>query len=486
MNFVYIALNKNNQKIEGEVSAENLNIARDRLHGMGLSILSITEKKEEDFSITQEVKTEQAPKDYKSFEFKALDKKKKEIIGTIDADSEINAYFRLKDEFHFEVQSMFDLDASEMEKERQKVSLAEELEKKYQMYAASVPQEISQKRDDLNDFEEKTNQKLELLRNQVEIMIVQIKTLLKKIENDGAKAGDSARIETLIAELERIKMSNNITHIRSLAERILDMAESLFKEEEEFKVIIKQKKNLKQIDKLDKLYHQNAVDISNVTGVLNKLSILVKQYGKSLGIKEKPQNVLPKEDFMSAMNPKGLLEKDDFNEKPKEEIGITLSAELKKMLAFKQDASMRRVAFQNFKNLLPLYFRSSKKQKDSINKGEKTLGWSFLKFHKKVDTSQADFENIFREIEMFFSWLLFFYLIYFYVGGLVLQKNLMFLHNFFYKTITSEVILFFVLFVFVFSLLVKIKIKFFRQSFFGGVFLFFIGVLTVGMYVLNY
>lgn len=484
MNFAYVALNKTNQKVEGELAAADANEARKRLHDMGLSILSITEQKDVGSKTNDNVNVDQQtePRDYKSFEFKAIDPKGKEIIGTIDADEAIRAYLRLRDEFHFTVESLFDLDASEIEKEKQKNTLTQDLEKKYELFHAD--EEINKgEDDDLEEFEKKNKEKLELLRGQIEVMVAQIRQLLNKTKADSSKKIEVSRIETLIGEMERIKMSNNVPHIRKLAERILDMAEELFKDSENYQVIIKQKESLKKLEKFDNIYHQDAVDIGNVSGILNKLSVLVKKYSSKLGLINESSNITKKEKLEPVLKSDDLIERVDLIEKSGPEIKESLKTELKKIVAWKVKPGQRSTAFKNAKTLLIAYLKKPKLEKDEE---EKTWFEKIFSTKKDVDKTKSDYENVFREIDMFLSWLIFFYLIYLYLGGMILQKNLGLLNNFFYKTFTSEIILFFVFFVFVFSLLTKIKIKFLRQSFWGGLSLCCVGFLSVLIYVVNY
>lgn len=485
MIFSYVALNKGNKKVEGNMPADDISSARKKLHEMGFSVLSIEEKKEEAGEKVVE-------KDYFSYEFKAVDQKGKEIVGTIDAVNALKAYTRLVDEFHFEVEYLFDLDANNLEQEQQKEGLVADLKSQYQMSASprSETQEKTQKEEDLSINEQVGFTKINVLRNQIDIMIVTIKGLLKKIEGEESKKSKILVIKNLLNELERVKMSNNLSNTRSLADRILSAAEDLFKGEDDYQVVVKQKQSLKNTDndKMQQFYYQNAVELEGFTGALKKASRLLQKYINNLGIK------IPGVNNLDASNLLNITEKKPVFDSTLEDVAVKVyqvaellgesksalkekvKRELKALFNFKSKTNQeRKLAWLNLKTLLQVYLKS--------NQDEKSKWWSFSMSYNQ---EKSDYENVFREVDIFLSWLLCFYIVFYYLGGMVLQKNLNFLSGFMYKTVTVDFLLYFVFFIFVSSLLIKLKIKFFRQSFFGGVFVLLINVFLVMFYVLNY
>ena len=486
MIFDYIALNKSNNKVKGEITAEDLASARKRLHSMGLTVLAVNEKKEE---------TQQEEKnDYASFEFKGIDKKEKEIIGTIDAKDSLQAYVRLKNEFFFDVKYIFDLAANEITKEQQKKELAKELQQKYELSGLANKEKECKKEDDkLAELEKANINKLNILRNQVDVMIAQIKTVLGKVKDEPEKRMELNQIKSLIGELERIKMSNNIKHIKSVAERILEIAESLFKDRDEYKIIIKQKKNLKSFDlgKLQQMQYRESVEIKGISGALDKASKLFKKYVGKIGIDfGKDKKITSNKIFKEQLeNSKSLLNEVDLIEKNKNDLKNSLKENLKILLSFSKKSKINKwTAFLNSKLLLKVYLRKTKEINLKTNKKElKRFGYlkHFFRY-RNINSTKKDYQNIFVEINNFLGWLLCFYFAYFYVGALVLQKNLSFLKTFFYKTLSSEFLLVLFFTFFIFHLLTNLKIKFFRQSFFGTLFLLSVGLFSILFFSLNY
>lgn len=483
MIFDYIALNKSNNKVQGEVVAESLEDARGRLHGMGLIVLAVNERKE-----TEQKKIDTlagTKKDYFSFEFQGIDQKGKEIVGTIDAKDAFSAYIRLKNEFFFDVRYIFDLAANESEKDKQKTELVQDLQKKYELAGlADAEKEEKAVADEVAVLEKENIAKMEVLRNQIDIMLAQIKTALIKIQDDFSKREELSQIKTLIGELERVKMSNNIKHIKSVAERILEIAESLFKGKEEYKVVIKQKAEIKSIDleKIQQVQQKQAAEIKGIAGVLDKASEFFKKYIGRTGI-DKNKLVLDESLQKKMEKNQRMMSEVDLAQKNKEVLRSDFKKNLK-LLLIAEDNQIKRKAWNDCKVILKNYFRRYKLETNQTE--VKKSFWRSFFTARNPDLNKKDYQNIFIEINHFLGWLICFYVVYFVLGGLVLQKNLFLFKTFFYRTIFSEflIVLFFALFIF--QLLTIFKIKFFRQSFLGGTFLFLLGCFSVLLYSLNF
>jgi len=484
MTFDYIALNKSNKKVEGEIVAEDLSAARKRLHGMSLTVLAINKRKEA--SELQENVAEK--KDYTSFEFKGVDDRGKEIIGTIDAKDALRAYIRLKNEFLFDVKYLFDLDADEIEKERQKKQLAKELQQKYELTGFAEKEKETQKEEnDLIELEKKNAKKLDFLRNQVDTMIAKIKVVLLKVQNEKEKQAEINQIRTLIGELERIKMSNNIKHIRGMAERILDLAESLFKGKEGYHAVIKQKENLKAFDmgRLQQMQYRELVEIKGISGALDKASKLFKKYVSKIGIYKESKSELEGITDKQILTSQDFLAETDLLDKSQNDLKNSFKKNFKRIFALgKTTLVERKIAWHNMLVLLKVFIFKFKKDKKNQNK-QKSFFPTFLK-PKALDYSKKDYQGVFIEINHFLGWLICFYLGYFYLGSLVIQKNLTFFKEFFYKTILSDLLLGLLFAFFVFHLLTNLKIKFFRQSFWATFSLLFVGIFSVLFFNLNY
>lgn len=490
MIFDYIALNKGNNKVEGEVSAKDLPSARKRLHSMGLTVLAVNERKEE---IKKEEKKE-TKKDFLSFEFKGIDKKGKEIVGTIDAKDSFSAYVRLKKEFFFDVKYMMDLAVDESEQERQKKEWVKELQKKYEATGLSEEQdEHTKEDDDLEELEKSNAAKLEVLRNQVEVMLAQIKAVLEKVKEDSKNRSDLSNIKILIGELERVKMSNNMKHIKGVAERILNTAENLLRDKEGYQVIVKQKKNLdsSNLERIRQQQYRSAVEAKGISSALKHASNFFNKYTKIIGFDsiEKKKDESPKKKQALKQNTEkkeNILSDVDLLKKTRKEIAADLKTNFKNLIRFgKKEKADRKSAFMNILSLVKIYFKkpeTKKEEKDIQEQKKQTKSSS----KQTLNPSKKDYHRVFVELNVFLGWLLCFYLVYFYVGGLIIQKNLSFFKDFFHKTIVSEFLLLLFFSFFIFHLLINLKIKFFRQSFLGGVLLFSLGGFFILFYSINF
>jgi len=106
-NFRYIAINRDNKKVAGQITAETEEQARKELHRLSFSVLTMTLDSE---------KRKQTATGVKNFEFEGVDKTGKPVKGTIEGTSELPAYRRLVEEYQFRVAYLANEDATPEEK----------------------------------------------------------------------------------------------------------------------------------------------------------------------------------------------------------------------------------------------------------------------------------------------------------------------------------------------------------------------------------
>ena len=92
--FKYTAINAENQKLSGSIDAVDEVEARAKLNGFGMSIINMQK--------LSEIEIQALAKENK-LQFHSQDTNGKNVIGTIAADSEIEAYTKLKDEYQLTV-----------------------------------------------------------------------------------------------------------------------------------------------------------------------------------------------------------------------------------------------------------------------------------------------------------------------------------------------------------------------------------------------
>ena len=153
--YKYLAITQDNQKMSGSFNASNEEDARKELNQLGLAILSI----EEVAGIVQPPKTQEAPsatpppppqpvkqatvipkreekidpgKILIKFEFEALDKTGRKIIGTIPAQNKFSAFSRLTKEYQFDISYISKADAPQTEKDHDHQEGIEILKKQFE------------------------------------------------------------------------------------------------------------------------------------------------------------------------------------------------------------------------------------------------------------------------------------------------------------------------------------------------------------------
>lgn len=216
MKFRYDALNNNRQKLSGVISGEDQEEARRKLHGMGLTVLSL----EEDPNATE---TPMPMDGVTTFYFRVRDKKGKEVTGTIDAPDRKAAFLRLLQEYDFDILSLCETTVPEADRDAKgregldalKRSIEEESDG--EITFADKPSEAEA---DIPKVDNRIlEQKKEITKN-VEEIVGNAKEVLEQfkevIENEEYRA-----IQDQIDHLMRMRLSNNIKYIQDLADELL-------------------------------------------------------------------------------------------------------------------------------------------------------------------------------------------------------------------------------------------------------------------------
>lgn len=217
--FHYIALNQDQKELSGVIEAPNEILARKKLNDLGLSIVALK---------TSETLTR--PEGKTTFEFEALDKNGKKVIGTIVADSGLKAYARLFDEYQLNVTALVDAALAEVEKNKAKVQGIGMLQKAYE---ASFRQQ--KKKLTAEDTESLTLEKSrQELLEKINFTMRRVESFLQTYYSD-LKTEEREVIQGYLNQLIRIKDSTNLDHIRSTCERMLQHLQNkeLFLHEEQ-------------------------------------------------------------------------------------------------------------------------------------------------------------------------------------------------------------------------------------------------------------
>lgn len=223
MKFQYTALSKDSKKLSGTLEADNMAAAKQNLHKMGLSIVSIAEFTGKEPPIE---KREIKEAEMQGFKFEAKDIQGKEVNGTIDAPDAFSAYRRLNDEFKFEVSALFATGLSEEEegqKRREGVSdLEEQLKKVREEESDQGILSFMTKKPDAEEQLEALDEQSQSIQQDVEDLVRAAKEI---VDEYGSKmpAAQLDEIHKTMNSLLRIKMSNNFQHIQQISEKLSEL-----------------------------------------------------------------------------------------------------------------------------------------------------------------------------------------------------------------------------------------------------------------------
>jgi len=392
MQFKYTATNPEGKRLTGIINAVDEATARTELNHLGFSILEINAIDESAVQIQSEMG---------KFEFEAIDKSGKKIKGTIPAKTNLLAYKRLADEYHFNVLFLVPISATEQEKQNLRATGIEALKNQHDLEthelnasalktAVETPEFLAQKK---------------IVIDEVDQILNRIKTLLTTFE---AKLSPEkkALIQGYIDKLLRIKASNNLDYIlntcKDLLKRIQD--EEMFLETQEHgqerqSILLESQQMMMELNKSMAPKLGFIADIQSKTAFLKK-----KLEGSSLSFLVGPLQSI--ENYF----------KDPPDIAPlKIELRVVKSKRWDAIrLAFKSPKETRGVTIESVKNLLA-------QEKIIKHKIKAVQG---LRHEKNLVIRHEKHLYLVEEISVFTGWLLLFYLGYYFLGHYVTLKNL--------------------------------------------------------------
>lgn len=215
-NFEYIAINNEQKKLAGIITASDIEEAKVKIRDIDLSLLEIKEYKEK-ISVDN------------NYKFQAKNPEGKTVKGTIEAINKANAILKLVNEYNLNVQYLSDIKAN------QEDFLASSEEVK------NILENINskQKQKDFKEYQEalNTTENKSIVDKTIEIL----KYLIEKHFED-IKTSEINEIEKNIEILEKLKFSKNTEKNEEICEKILKKITNLeiFKEEAKNKPSIKE------------------------------------------------------------------------------------------------------------------------------------------------------------------------------------------------------------------------------------------------------
>lgn len=392
MQFKYTATNPEAKRLTGIINAADETTARTELNHLGFSILEINAVNETAMQIQSEME---------KFEFEAIDKSGKKIKGTIPAKTNLLAYKRLVNEYHFNVLFLIQATATELEKQTLRTTGIETLKNQYDLETHELNNSPFKTVVETPEFLARKK----VVIDEVDLILNRIKTLLTTFE---AKLSPekNALIQGYIDKLLRIKASNNLDYIlntcKDLLKRIQD--EEMFlktqeHDQERQSILLESQQMMMELNK------SMAPKLGFVADVQSKLvSLKKKLQGSSLNFLVGPIQSL-----------------ENYFKDPPELASIETELRVLKSkrwdaihLAFKSPKETRGIAIDSVRKMLA---------QEKIIK-HKIKAVQELRHEKNLIIRHEKHLYLVEEISVFTGWLLLFYLGYYFLGHYVLLKNL--------------------------------------------------------------
>ncbi len=267
--FQYTAVNNSGKKLTGIIGATTEKDARKQLNTLGISVLEMSEK-----SMAKESASPHTT-DLNTFEFEAIDKRGRKVVGTIPAMNRSRAFFRLMEEYDFEVNAIMPANASESEKAQAKSEDLSILKAEYQAYLQTKEADPeSDMQEDLgtsvSSSDEKFQRKRIALIKKVDMILEKIRNMLKKYEQE-LNPENKKVIQSYVDKLLRIKSSTNLDYIEHTSEELLKKVQDqeLFLHQE--KMALEKKRVNLETERLMAELHTDAAKFHSMAGDIGKL-----------------------------------------------------------------------------------------------------------------------------------------------------------------------------------------------------------------------
>ncbi len=471
MKFSYTALGPDNQKLTGELHAKNLEAARKQLHKMDLSIIALNESKENEEKEQSTVNLKESKKnqiherqEIQTYYFEATDKEGKQVNGTIDAQEAFLAYKRLLTEFQFQVSNLHPSENENqtfvtqfnkwnqlLDQESPGLTVKTEAQVKNELEEEETPiaQEIV---DEIDHFIQNTQKIIEEYQNQYSEIFLQ--EIQKKLDN-----------------LEQIRASNNLKHITKVCNDLYDLVSH---PDKTIKAKGSEEKNQGYQQVIEKMKSSGFVQKTMGTLSLSHPQSQSTGLKKVKGILSKVQGRLSKDtsELERALSQKKIDEvPEDLNE----------------LLAHPFQPLVKRY-FGYLKERNPILKRARKKEFDDLYEA-----WQAKKQKIKADQRKLkgksephDFSGFFAELNSFIGWLLFFYLSYFFIASISLERNIGLPQDLVVRTLSNPLILNISIFLILMHLTIKLKLRLFRQNAIGSAFLLFLSIGLFSLIITNF
>lgn len=410
MKYSYVALNQENQKLTGVLSAESEAEAREKLHALSLSVISLQaeEANESELDKTEGIIT---------YAFHVIGSKQNHIHGTIDAPDRKTALKRLITEYKFQVISLCEAIVPEAEQEEEGKKglkeLFEELEDEFGISQDKLYESKFEVERHSSDALEEARK--EIVKN-VEEIVARAEEILDKFDQE-LSGEEVHNIRSKIDTLMRIRLSNNIKYIQDLADELL-VAIDITLQQHLQTVSSKIQGHGNQV---------SAKDLSEEAGHVAYLRDITKRMGNLM------------DGYQTSKRRKFRLRKSKASKPMTNPVLIKstmLGRIVKKMLTmlqrmvFSKSTVVRKQYLQQFIESVHEFFKVAKTPATEFIPPE--LKAQYARPDDSLETDSiaeyidpaagSSFARLLQELRLFIGWLLAFYVTYFYLSVFTLVK----------------------------------------------------------------
>lgn len=447
--FRYIVVNKENRQLSGVVNAPDVEVAQNDLKELGFSIVSI-EKAE------KEKKEEKG----KTFEFSGIDKRKKNITGTIVSEDRYSAFKRLITEYDLDVRYILEDGLSKKEKEKRKSQGVIDLMKKYQKEVRENTQKFHKEK--IKKIDRSFDKEKALVMRQVDFVLKKVSQAIDKFADD-LNPQNKQRIKDYVNKILRLKNTTNLEYLKSTCK---DLLKYLQRAE-----IFTSKKS--RINEKLGLYTDTQEMIDTI------------QRGKDFGLYEDLQDQLER---WQSEHIKGK-EKVPAGDKIKNffySIVLKIISEDKETRIIRKKISNLNRDLKQYLHVIlkskdPEYKKAASKSMKTLRKKKKQLKQKLrvLKQNEKnklkAEGELNAFEKTISVINGLSGWLLFYYLVYYFASEVIINKAFIYentdIPTLFFLFNTGMVKYIFPV-VFLLHITTSIKLNFFKKNGTANLFIF--------------
>lgn len=463
--YKYTVLNKENQQLTGTIQSPDEASARKELNNLGFSILGINII---DLSKSRE-ENEIIPDNVIKFDFAAVDKTGKKVIGTIQGEEIFQVYKRLVNEYQFQVKALYPSDLTLDEKDKAQIKGVEHLqdllnEEKMAVELAQKQQEIDQQK-----FEEKQIG----LKNQIDFVLKKVNDILDTYQ-DELDPARKAKIKYFVEKLLRIKNSTNLDYIKQTS---IELLTYLQKEE----IFLNQEQKVKERAQL-------SIDTKNMMSKLEKITNpgqkdildIMRDWRKDNIINNPDPTIIDRAINLFISLFIGKTSEDPEISEARNKLNTTTS-QLKEFIIL------------YFKNTDPEFKKEAKNaiKRLWIERGENKKNLAMI-IHQKEEEKLASIEFtqseiLEKEIFSLSGWVLTFYIIYYFFTIYLNSKEI----NLFTNTklnliFQTSIIKYFFTSLFLFVCLLGIKMEFFKRKKFANISFILVFIISSAFIILNF